>query len=491
MARGLAFIMCLILLVTSVDITAFAVTDDYSGNGETKTAGYTDEFEEISNMADEETTPAGEDKETENTEAGENANETGEEIGNDIEEESGKTGEEEPGEASDESNDVNEDNDGENGEDIDEEGEPELSEEDTEDDEEEIKDNETKDKEVKEENSEKLEETVTVDGVVITVSADEGVFPNGSKVSARKVSRSEEKEVNEAIEEVRDNEKNVALSYTFDITISDKDGNEIEPDTEKGSVKVSFKMAEIANSNLETDVYHVEETDGGLNAENLDVDTESGRNTESDEITVETDGFSYYTVEFTYGELQYVLPGDSRVELTTILDTIGIDVNGEITEVTGSNDSLFKPVNEDGTWYIEAVTAFTSTEWLKVKIGEAEYEIVVTDATGTGKLTDPVIGDLDCEKLVASHFYQNGKIMVYSAKVYLNGNKQEKYAVNFYSLPSKLYFETLKEGAISSMDEYYFLSVTEHTIPLHIILIMVQEQRRIRLHTEYSVMENM
>ena len=34
-------------------------------------------------------------------------------------------------------------------------------------------------------------------------------------------------------------------------------------------------MAEIANTNLETDIYHVEETDGELSAESLDVDTEN------------------------------------------------------------------------------------------------------------------------------------------------------------------------------------------------------------------------
>lgn len=389
MARGLAFIMCLILLVTSVDITAFAVTDDYLGNSETKTAEYTAE-------------PVGQNESAEeDVESGENEeisdaadDETTSESVKDIESEEG---EEETGEVSDASEDVSDDIDEENSEDIDEEGEPELSDEkDTEDDEEEAKDSEAKDKEVKEEKSEKLEETVTVDDVMITVSADEGVFPNGSKVSVRKVSRSEEKEVNEAIDEVRDDEKNVALSYTFDIKVCDEDGNEIEPDTEKGSVKVSFKMTEIANTNLETDVYHVEETDKGLNAENLDVDTES-TDEESDEITVETYGFSYYTVEFTYGELQYVLEGDERVELSTVLNTVGIKENGEISKVEGSNDELFKPVKEDDVWYIEAVKAFSSEEWLKVTIDGIEYEIVVTDDQDPGewtKLLNALKGDI-------------------------------------------------------------------------------------------------
>lgn len=229
-----------------------------------------------------------------------------------------------------------------------------------------------------------FEQSITVDDVVITVSADAGVFPEGASMSARKVTISEENEVAEAIDEVRDNDKKVALSYTFDITVCDMDGNEIEPDTEKGSAKVTFKMAEIANLNLETEVYHLEETDGGLNVEYLDVKSDEG---EADEVTVETTGFSFYSVEFTYNELQYVLEGDEKVELTTILDAVGIKENGEISKVEGSDDELFKPVFDDdeNVWYIESVKAFSSKEWLKVTIDGIEYEIVVTDNQAPGE----------------------------------------------------------------------------------------------------------
>ena len=229
-----------------------------------------------------------------------------------------------------------------------------------------------------------FEKSVTVDDVVITVTADEGVLPEGVTIEARKVTTSEEKEVEEAIDEVRDEEKNVAVSYTFDITIYDKDGNEIEPDTEKGSVKVTFKMAEIANENLETDVYHVEETDAGLNAEGLDVNTEEG---DADEAAIETDGFSFYTVEFTYGALQYVLEGDEKVALSEILDAVGIKENGEISKVEGSNDELFMPILEDNIWYIEAIYAFNTREKLIVTVAEIDYVIEVTDANYVASFT--------------------------------------------------------------------------------------------------------
>ena len=261
---------------------------------------------------------------------------------------------------------------------------------------------------------EQTEQSATVDDVVVTVTADKGVFPDGWEVEARKVTLQEENEVAEAIDEVRDESKNVALSYTFDITIRDNNGNELQPDTSKGSVKVTFKMAEIANENLETEVYHVEETDEGLSAEGLiietaediysdteadkkDVTEEAEKDIEEDEIVVETDGFSYYTVEFTYGKLQYVLEGDKRVELSVILDEVEIKENGEITKVEGSNDELFKPVCEEGIWYIEAVSAFSDEQSLEVTIGEVTYTIKVTDA-----ITGPTVHVQTYSELVSA-----------------------------------------------------------------------------------------
>ena len=200
----------------------------------------------------------------------------------------------------------------------------------------------------------------------------------------------------------------------------------------------------------------------------------------TDEITDESVRHSNYTVEFTYGELQYVLPGDSRVELTTILDTIGIDVNGEISEVIGSNDNLFKPVNEDGTWHIEAVTAFTSKEWLKVKIGEAEYEIVVTDTTsitGLGTLTNPYKGEMGVEELdqpLRKGMFVNGLFIdcMYISnpvKAYIDNIEQPReYGTSGIELPSKtLFYDRFVFDADHEL-HLYFLTVTNHTISYNV-----------------------
>ena len=242
----------------------------------------------------------------------------------------------------------------------------------------------------------------------ITVEADEGVFPEGSTLSVEKVTLVHEKQAEEAVESERDEDKQVAASYTYDIKVLDKDGNELQPAEESGEgnssrVKVSFKLDEVADENLTTNVYHITENEGetaekpedagngALTAEKLEVETDG------DTAIAETDGFSLYTVEFTYDNKQYVLPGDSEVALSEVLDTVGL--TGEVSDVEVSDESLFSakkcktadgntpekdedgnPIeDENGTWFVFAHQAFSTTEWMKVTIGGVVYEITVTD----------------------------------------------------------------------------------------------------------------
>ena len=218
-----------------------------------------------------------------------------------------------------------------------------------------------------------------------------GVFPAGATLSVKKLSGSEEKSVSAAVEDAKENGRDAkgnsgdaektAASYTFDIKVLDKDGNELEPDEKKGSVSVSFALDEAANQNLAAGVWHITGETGGLNAEALNAKTDGGT------VTAETDGFSYYQVEFTYGGKQYVLPGDESVALTEILSDVGItNADGsaakddDITAAEGSDDALFTVEKTDGVWMATAITAFHTDEWLRVTVDGVEYEVVVTDA---------------------------------------------------------------------------------------------------------------
>ena len=87
---------------------------------------------------------------------------------------------------------------------------------------------------------------------------------------------------------------------------------------------------------------------------------------------------SKYTVEFTAGEKQYVLGGDTSIALDEILGELGI--SGTVTEASSSNDSLFSVVaDENGKWTVSANNAFSTTHSLTVVVDGQTYEIVVTD----------------------------------------------------------------------------------------------------------------
>ena len=217
-------------------------------------------------------------------------------------------------------------------------------------------------------------QSAQIDDVIITVSAEEGVFPEGATLFVEKV---EIKAVDEAIEEARDENKNVAVSYTYDIKVLDQYGNELQPN---GKVSVKFSLAEKMQEALSVDVYHIDEnmnteilnTEVSDNIDNKDLNTD---------VEVETESFSYYTVEFTYNTLQYVLDGDSTIELSTILASIGL--SGEVSDVSVSNSNLFNAYQENGVWYVKANQAFDTTEWMKIVIDGIEYEIEVTDAVNS------------------------------------------------------------------------------------------------------------
>jgi len=81
-------------------------------------------------------------------------------------------------------------------------------------------------------------QSTTIDGIEITVKAEKDVFPEGAVLHVEKVTNAEDKEkIQSAVsEEVKaeDAAKTVTELVSFDITITDADGNELQPDTSKG-----------------------------------------------------------------------------------------------------------------------------------------------------------------------------------------------------------------------------------------------------------------
>ena len=223
-------------------------------------------------------------------------------------------------------------------------------------------------------------ESVRIDGVKISVRASEGAFPKGATLSVEKISQRTQLTVDEAIEKERAEGANVAVSYSFDITVKDVDGNELQP-ADGHEVEVKFKLAEVEDQNLDTSVFHIEEERGKLNASSLDV-------TVSDKTaSVLADSFSIYTVEFTYAERQYVMSGGEVLPLRDILDTV--ELYGDVTSVEVSDSELFEAYRLNGEWYVKSNAPFQTDEWMRVTIDDIEYEIKVTDALDINGYGDP------------------------------------------------------------------------------------------------------
>ena len=205
--------------------------------------------------------------------------------------------------------------------------------------------------------------TQNIGSMSITVQAPEGVFPKDSYFTAAAVS------AGDVVDKVRADGKNVARRYAFDITVYDKDGNEIEPDTSKGDVRVAFQNNLIENNQLDCDVYHV--PDGSDTAERL-----SG-NQSGDTVTVNTDSFSLYVVEFTYDRMSYTMRGSTAVKLSEILNAVGL--SGSVSDAKSSNTTLFDVLQQNGVWMVKTKKAFNSSETLTVVLDGIVYKIAVID----------------------------------------------------------------------------------------------------------------
>ena len=137
-----------------------------------------------------------------------------------------------------------------------------------------------------------------IGGVTITVDADAGVFPADAKLSAAMiVDESDIAQIEDAVEA----EAGVPSeqSFTFDIRVLDAGGNELQPDPDKGEVRVSFAADAIteaaADEDMSVQVYHVD--DALDTAEPVETSvTEDNPAGETPAAEIVAEHFSYYTI---------------------------------------------------------------------------------------------------------------------------------------------------------------------------------------------------
>ncbi len=117
-----------------------------------------------------------------------------------------------------------------------------------------------------------------VDDVEVVVTADAGVIPEDAILKAVKIDNEQKlDELQESIaqELAQDRpEAEIAELVVFDVSLYDSEGNEIQPDTEKGEITVAFHNINFAETSDEADVelYHFADENATPVKENVEVE---------------------------------------------------------------------------------------------------------------------------------------------------------------------------------------------------------------------------
>ena len=246
-------------------------------------------------------------------------------------------------------------------------------------------------------------QSTTIDGIEITVKAEKDVFPEGAVLHVEKVTNAEDKEkIQSAVsEEVKaeDAAKTVTELVSFDITITDAEGNELQPDTSKGEVKVSFAqlpmVTEDATPTQELKVFHMD--DSLSEAKGLDTTV----NQEAESVEAPAEHFSLYTVALLTATAE---DGEASVTdsegAVTYYDTIE-EAFAAAQSMSGSTVTLLKDVATEDTVNITSGTVILDLNgkaWTNTfSVGSGVLQLVgssgntasltVKDSAGEGSIT--------------------------------------------------------------------------------------------------------
>lgn len=293
-----------------------------------------------------------------------------------------------------------------------------------------------------------FDETKQIDGTLIHVKADGGVFPENAVLHVEKLANQKkiDKAENAINEELTENKK-VQESYAFDITIRDDNGEEIQPDTTKGKVYVTFEnidTTEAENKNPDTgiEVYHV--TDDCSSADAVD---DSKVVAKDDEVTFEAEHFSLYVVVITGNDKQkeYTLTGSQSI-LQMLKDLINTkDVPDTITD-----DTVINSATSNNTEVLSVSGTGSDMVAAPVKAGKATLSVTYnTDIT------------ISIEVTIRSAVYLNTK----------NGNDENSGESNTAALKnwntavSKLTTSGKTHGKINLVESQVELSETKSIDP--------------------------
>lgn len=202
------------------------------------------------------------------------------------------------------------------------------------------------------------EKTQTVDGINITVSADNGVFPEDAVLKVQKITNSRDKAKikNAVTKEVQSTDTGssdrVEEMYAFDITILDTKGNELQPDNSKGEVHVTFSQIDTEKTEKEDNSLQAFHMDEELDhAENVEVQVD----TKEDTVEVVAEHFSVYV-------LSYIITDTTKSNLSGDIIYFGNYTSGSTYEVPWyvlNSDTLSQTSVAAGTEVLPLLSKYT------------------------------------------------------------------------------------------------------------------------------------
>ena len=239
-----------------------------------------------------------------------------------------------------------------------------------------------------EDSGEAFHEEQKISGVFVTVKADPGVFPAGAKLQVKKVGKAAERKVDSALKEkLFENQENLLESMIFDISVLNKDGEEVQPDNSKGEVKVQFSHIPFLQEDAEKQisVFHLDSVDAA--AEKLAAEKIEEK---ENAVEVSAEHFSLFAVSLVMKENYF-----SDTVAVELGETISIykllDYDVLRCKVTQEIDPAVVSLKHDGDGEvaIEALHEGTAKLLVTIKDGQVEetkeYKIIVQKASLSGR----------------------------------------------------------------------------------------------------------
>ena len=239
-----------------------------------------------------------------------------------------------------------------------------------------------------EESEEAFLQEQEISGVLVSVKADPGVFPTGAKLQVKKVGKAAEWKVDSALKEkLLENQENLLQSMIFDISVLNKDGEEVQPDTTKGEVKVQFSHIPFLQEDAEKQisVFHLDSVDAA--AEKLAAEKIEEK---ENAVEVSAEHFSLFAVSLVKKENSF-----SDTVAVELGETISIykllDYDVLRCKVTQEIDPAVVSLKHDadGEVAIEALHEGTAKLLVTIKDGQVEetkeYKIIVQKASLSGR----------------------------------------------------------------------------------------------------------